>query len=206
VPDGGTIVIGGIELADWDVGALRENVGFMPQETMLLHGTLAENVAFGRPGASRDEIRRALEAAGGGPLTKRLRRGLDTLIGERGQGLSGGERQVVGLARLFLRDPRIVLLDEPTSQLDGESLRVVNAALSSLVQGRTTLLITHTHETLRLASRLILVDRGRVVAQGTHADLLTGQPLYGRLVGNTNGRQSITGEPVGSAALRRGDV
>jgi ATP-binding cassette, subfamily B, bacterial len=183
VPTEGRIVVGGVDLADWEPSAWRKTLGYMPQETVLFRGTLAENVAFGRPDADRSEIARALEDAGGAVLVKRLPRGLDTVVGERGLGLSGGERQLIGLARLFLHDPQVVLLDEPTSNLDGETLRIVNAALARLAQGRTVLLITHVAETLKIASRIVLLDGGSVVAAGTADELYATQPLFRSLVG-----------------------
>lgn len=182
-PTEGHIAAGGVNLSEWDTAAWRSTLGVMPQETVLFHATLAENIAFGRPGADRAAIQRALEEAGGTSLLLRLPRGLDTPVGERGQTLSGGERQIVGLARLFLRDPRIALLDEPTAALDGEALRRVDAALHRLAQGRTVLVITHLPETLRLASRIVLLDAGRVMAIGTPDALSADQPLFRNLIG-----------------------
>ena len=183
-PDSGAIVAGGIDLAEWDTAAWRAMLGFMAQETMLFQGTLGENVAYGQPAADRAAVVRALQAAGAAPLLARLPHGLDTPIGERGAGLSGGERQLIGLARLFLRDPRIVLLDEPTSALDGEALRTVLAALDRLARGRTVMLITHHPELLALADRVILLDAGRVVATGQPRELAATTPLYRSLVGD----------------------
>ena len=182
-PTEGHIIVGGLDLTAWDNKAWRATLGFMPQETVLFHATLAENIAFGRPDAERVAIARALEEAGGGPLLAKLPRGLDTLVGERGHTLSGGERQMVGLARLFLRDSRVLLLDEPTAALDGEALRNVEAALRRLAEGRTTLLITHLPETLTLASRIVLLDAGKVAAIGTPEELRATQPLFRKLVG-----------------------
>lgn len=192
-PNEGRITAGGVDLAEWDSVAWHAMLGFMPQETVLFHATLAENIAFGRPGADRAAIQHALEEAGGGPLLSRLPRGLDTLVGERGQTLSGGERQMVGLARLFLRDPRILLLDEPTAALDGEALRLVDAALRRLAQDRTTLLITHLPETLTLASRILVLDAGQVVAIGSPDALRASQPLFRKLVGETTDTTPATG-------------
>jgi ABC-type multidrug transport system fused ATPase/permease subunit len=182
-PDEGCVAAGGVDLAAWDVVAWRRSVGFVSRETVLFQGTLAENVAYGRPDADREAIIRALGDAGAGDLLARLPRGLDTLVGEPGVELSNCERQIVGLARLFLRDPRIVLLDEPTWGLEGAALQTVDAALERLLRGRTALLITDQPETLRLAQRVVLMDAGRVVAVGTHAQMTATQPLFRRLFG-----------------------
>ena len=182
-PESGSIVAGGVDLAEWDTTAWRATLGLMAQETMLFQGTLGENVAYGQSAADRMAVVRALEAAGAARLLARLPHGLDTPIGERGAGLSGGERQLIGLARLFLRDPRIVLLDEPTSALDGEALRTVLAALDRLARGRTVLLITHHPELLALADRVVLLDAGRVVASGKPEELAQTTPLYRSLAG-----------------------
>ncbi|MDD5035142.1 MAG: ABC transporter ATP-binding protein [Methylococcaceae bacterium] len=182
-PAEGRILVGGEDLRSWDVAAWRGVIGLMLQETVLLHGTLADNVAIGKPEATQEQVLRALTEAGAGPLLGRLPRGLDTVVGERGAGLSGGERQLIGLARLFLHDPRIVLLDEPTSQLDGDALRTVMMGLDRLMQGRTTLLITHNPAVMQLAAHRVLLDGGRLIAQGSHQALWDSQPLYRSLVG-----------------------
>jgi len=177
-PDEGCVAAGGVDLVAWDVAAWRRSVGLLSRDTVLFEGTLVENVAYGWPDADREAIIRALGDAGAGDLLARLPRGLDTPVGERGVQLSNCERQIIGLARLFLRDPRIVLLDEPTAGLHGEALRIVDAALERLLRGRTALLITGRAETLRLIERIVLLDAGRVVAVGTHAEMSATQPLF----------------------------
>lgn len=182
-PTNGAVVVGGIDLAAWDNAAWRATLGYMPQETVLFRGTLADNIALGDPSADHAAIAQALEDAGGGSLLRRLPQGLRTVVGERGQGLSGGERQLIGLARLFLHDPRIVLLDEPTAALDGEVVPQVIAALERLAQGRTMVLITHSPLVLKPASRVVLLDAGRVIASGTPEVLSATHSLYRALTG-----------------------
>jgi ABC-type multidrug transport system fused ATPase/permease subunit len=182
-PGEGRVAAGGVDLTAWDAAAWRKTVGFMSRETVLFQGSLAENVAYGQSGADREAIIRALGDAGAGDLLARLPHGLDTLVGEWGVALSDCERQIIGLARLFLRDPRIVLLDEPTWRLDVPAAELVDAALQRLMRGRTVLLITDKPETLRLAQRIVLLDAGRVVAMGTHPEMLATQPLFRRLFG-----------------------
>jgi len=170
-----------VDLRGWDLEAWRRSVGVMTQEVFLFHATIAENIAYGRPEASREEIELAAREAGVEPLVRSLPKGFETVVGERGAKLSGGERQRVALARLFLRNPQILILDEPTAQLDGEALLQVGLALKRLMVGRTTFLVAHRPETIQLADRILLLDQGRLVTEGTHETLLAEKPLYRKL-------------------------
>ena len=181
-PTQGRIQVGGLDLKAWDLEAWRGAVGMMPQDPFLFHGTIAENVGYGLMDATLDEIERAIREAGAEPLIKRLADGLETEVGERGTTLSAGERQLIALARLFLRNPRVLILDEPTSHLDGEVLRRVTVALKRLMVGRTTFVIAHDPETIQLANRVVLLERGRLVADATHETLLSDNALYRALL------------------------
>jgi subfamily B ATP-binding cassette protein MsbA len=181
-PTSGQIVVGGADLRGWDVDVWRGTVGVMTQEVFLFHATVAENIAYGRPTATPAEIEASALEAGLGDLLKRLPTGLETVVGDRGSRLSGGERQRIALARIFLRNPRLLILDEPTAHLDGEALREVTKITGRLSTGRITFLITHRPESISLAQRVILMDAGRVVADGTHEALLASQPLYASLL------------------------
>src|SRR5262249_289285 len=154
----------------------------MPQDVFLFQATIAENIAYGRLEASRAEIEEAACDSGVEQLVQRFPSGLETMVGERGTTLSGGERQLIALARLFLRKPYLLLLDEPTAHLDGEALYQVGAALKRLMAGRTTFLIAHRPETIHLADRILLLDRGRLLATGTHETLLMQSALYRKLL------------------------
>jgi ABC-type multidrug transport system fused ATPase/permease subunit len=178
----GRIVAGDIDLRDWDLDAWRNLVGVMTQEIFLFHATIAENIGYGRPEAGREEIELAARTCGIEPLIRTLPKGFDTAVGERGAKLSGGQRQMVALARLFLRNAPILILDEPTAHLDGETLSQVGAALKQLMVGRTTFLVAHRSETVRLAGRIIVLDKGRIVAEGTHEALLADNNLYRKLM------------------------
>jgi ABC-type multidrug transport system fused ATPase/permease subunit len=177
-PTEGAIRVGGLDLRQWDLDAWRDAVGSMPQEAFLFHGTVAENVGYARLGAKLEEVESAIRQAGAASVVDRLADGIQTNVGERGSALSGGERQLVALARLFLRSPRILVLDEPTTHLDGEALQRVIAALERLMAGRTTFVIAHRLETIRLANRVLLLDQGRLVADASHETLLAENELY----------------------------
>ena len=159
----------------------RRNIGLVLQEPFLFFGTIAENIAYGKPGAVRAEIVAAARAANAHEFILRLPQGYDSLVGERGQGLSGGERQRISIARALLIDPRILILDEATSSVDTETEKEIQKALDNLVLGRTTIAIAHRLSTLRNADRLVVMDRGQVVEVGPHEELMAKQGAYWRL-------------------------
>jgi ATP-binding cassette, subfamily B, bacterial len=160
---------------------LRLQIGFVPQDTVLFGASARENIGYGRPGASDAQIEAAARAAAADGFLRELPAGYDTFLGERGTRLSGGQRQRVAIARAILRDPPILLLDEATSALDAESERLVQAALGELMRGRTTLVIAHRLATVLKADRIVVLEAGRVVAVGNHAQLMQSSPLYARV-------------------------
>lgn len=182
-PDSGRILFGGVDLRRFKLRAWRSRVALVPQEVILLHTTVRENVALARPGASEAEVVDALHRAQVLDVVRSLPEGLDTVLGERGGGLSMGQRQRIAIARAILRDPAILILDEATSALDPESERAVNAALADLTRSRTALVIAHRLSTVRAADRIVVLDQGRLVEQGRHDELLAAGGLYARLHG-----------------------
>ena len=177
----GMISVDGLNVRDVDPRDLRRTMSIVPQETVVFGTSIAENIAFGKPEASEDDIRRAAQAAHAAEFIEALPDGYATLLGERGVNLSGGQRQRLAIARAILRDAPILLLDEATSALDAESERLVQDALSGLMAGRTTLVIAHRLATILKADRIIVMDQGRVVETGRHADLIGQKGLYARL-------------------------
>lgn len=180
-PTSGAITIDGVDLRDVTLASLRGQLGIVTQETLLFHETVRNNIAYGLPDADPAAVREAAEAAHAHDWIMRLPQGYDTVIGERGTKLSGGERQRLAIARALLRNPPILMLDEATSALDLESERLVRAALERLMRGRTTLVIAHRLSTVQHADRIVVLERGRVVASGSHARLLEADGLYRRL-------------------------
>ncbi len=180
-PASGSIAVDGIDVRELDSEDLRRHIALVSQDPALFTGSVADNIRYGRPDASMHDIRAAAEAAFADAFIRDLPAGYDTDLGEAGLRLSGGQRQRIAIARALLKDPRILLLDEATSSLDAESERMVQEALSRLAEGRTTLVIAHRLATVTGADRLLVLEAGRIVAEGPHASLLRASPLYARL-------------------------
>ncbi|WP_271206082.1 ABC transporter ATP-binding protein [Methylopila jiangsuensis] len=178
---GGRVTIDGIDVRDMTLSSLRSRIGVVQQDVFLFAGTIRENVAYGRLDAAEEEIREATRRARLEEMIERLPDGLDTVIGERGVKLSGGQKQRLAIARMFLKNPPILILDEATSALDAETERAIQQSLSELAKGRTTLVIAHRLTTIRDADRIVVVDRAGVVEQGRHQDLVVGDGVYRRL-------------------------
>jgi ATP-binding cassette, subfamily B, bacterial len=180
-PQEGRVLFDGVDIAAADPAALRRRIGLVPQEPVIFSSTAAENIRYGRPEASDGEVRAAAEAAHAAEFLDRLPEGFATPLGERGVRLSGGQRQRIAIARALLRRPALLLLDEATSALDAESERVVQEALERLMEGRTTIVIAHRLATVQSCDRIVVMDHGRIVETGAHAELVRREGLYARL-------------------------
>ena len=177
----GSIRVDGVDVRSYPIADYRRNIGLVLQEPFLFFGTIADNIAYGKPNATREEIVAAARAAHAHEFILRLPHGYDSLVGERGQTLSGGERQRISIARALLIDPHILILDEATSSVDTTTEREIQKALDNLVRGRTTIAIAHRLSTLRRANRLVVLDRGQIVEVGQHEELLARQGAYYQL-------------------------
>jgi ATP-binding cassette subfamily B protein len=180
-PQAGRVLVDGVDVSKADPRAVRERVAVVPQETVIFSGSIADNIRFGRPEATGAEVMEAAKAAHVDEFAERLPKGFDTQVGERGMTLSGGQRQRIAIARAILRNAPILLLDEATSALDAESEALVQKAIDGLTRNRTTLVIAHRLATVRNANRILVLDAGRIVAQGRHGSLIKSNPLYARL-------------------------
>ena len=199
-PKAGRILLDGKELGDVTLKSLRQQVSIVLQEPLLFSGTIAENIRYGRLEATQEEIVEAAKAANAHDFIERLPDKYDTVVGERGAQLSGGERQRIAVARAFLKDAPVLILDEPTSSIDSRTEAVILDALDRLMVGRTTFMIAHRLSTVRKADQILVVDRGRIVERGTHEELLAAGGLYTQLHNMQAGRRDEADEQGGEGA------
>ena len=179
--DKGSITIDGEDLRGVTLDSLREQVGIVPQETVLFNGTVYDNILYGRLDATKEEVEAAAKAANAHNFIMELPQGYETRLGDRGMNISGGQRQRISIARAILKNPQILILDEATSALDTESERVVQEALDRLMVGRTSFVIAHRLSTIKNADRIMVLEKGQLVEQGTHDELMEMNGLYAHL-------------------------
>ncbi|HEY0434686.1 MAG TPA: ATP-binding cassette domain-containing protein, partial [Chitinophagaceae bacterium] len=196
-PVTGSILFDDRDAADFPISQLRRQIAFVPQEVMLFGGTIRENIAYGNPRATPEEIIAAARRANADEFVSRFPEGYETIVGERGIKLSGGQKQRIAIARAILKDPAILILDEATSSLDSESEGLVQDALENLMKDRTSIVIAHRLSTIRKADKIIVIDHGIVTESGTHQMLMSMNGLYRKL----NDMQFDTGSLVSSSNL-----
>jgi subfamily B ATP-binding cassette protein MsbA len=189
----GEVCIGGVDVRHWSLPALRRQIALVSQDVVMLNDTLAANVALGAT-PDRERVLACLEAANLGELVSALPRGIDTVVGHNAAQLSGGQRQRLAIARALYKDAPILILDEATSALDTESERLVQQALQRLMAGRTTLIVAHRLSTIEHADRVVVMEQGHIVEQGTHAALLAAGGLFARLHGSAGGAAAPAGQ------------
>jgi ABC-type multidrug transport system fused ATPase/permease subunit len=181
--DRGQISVDGKDIRQYDILQLRQNIGIVPQEVILFGGTIKENIAYGKPDATDEDILQAARKANALDFIQSFPEGMQTLVGERGVKLSGGQRQRIAIARAILKDPAILILDEATSSLDAESEKLVQDALDTLMKGRTTIIIAHRLATIRKVDHIYVISEGRIIESGTHEELVqVEEGLYHNLV------------------------
>ena len=180
-PGAGRIAIDGLDLRDWNLTSLRSQIATIERDVFLFSLSVADNIAFARPAAGQVDLEAAARAAAAHDFIESFQDGYDTIIGERGVTLSGGQRQRIALARAFLKDPRILILDDSTSAIDSATEDEIQRALYNVQRGRTTLIITHRLSQIRWADRVLVLDRGRVVANRSHDELLATAEVYRRI-------------------------
>ncbi len=198
---GGHVRVDGHDVRDLTLTSLRANIGVVLDEPFLFSISIRDNIAYGRPDASMEDVRAAAEAAGAAGFISRLSEGYDTVVGERGYTLSGGQRQRIAIARALLINPPILILDDATSAIDVKVEQRIHSALRILMQGRTTLIIAHRLSTISLADRVVLIDGGRIVADGTHAELLATTPLYSEILAQASSGEDESVEVDGDPDL-----
>lgn len=201
-PTNGTIQLDGVNIRDADPEAVRDRLALVPQDPVIFGTDGWENIRYGRPGADDAAVRAAAEAAAAAEFLDELPDGFGTFLGEKGARLSGGQRQRISIARALLRDPSVLLLDEATSALDAENERLVQRALDKLMVGRTTLIIAHRLATVVNADRIAVIDRGKLIATGTHAELIENNPLYARLAALQFNAEGPTNTEDGAPVLQ----
>jgi len=195
------VLVDGIDTRDYSLHGLRSAIAVVQQDSFLFSGSILENIAYGRPGASEAEVMEAAKAAHAHEFISRFPQGYRTQLGERGVNLSGGQRQRLSIARAILKDPRILILDEATSSLDTESERIVQGALESLMCGRTSFIIAHRLSTIQKADKIVVLESGRVAEVGTHDQLLAQRGAYCRLVRGQHAGASFASESSRTVGL-----
>ncbi|MFA5552684.1 MAG: ATP-binding cassette domain-containing protein, partial [Trueperaceae bacterium] len=179
--DEGRVLVDGVNVREWNMESLRQQISVIEQEVFLFSRSVRDNIAFGLPNATDEQVVEAAKAAQAHDFISRLPNGYSTVIGERGATLSGGQRQRLAIARALLTDPRILILDDATSAIDSATEDEIQKAINTVLRGRTSLVITHRLSQIRRADRIMVLDRSRLVAQGTHEELLENSDLYGRI-------------------------
>jgi ATP-binding cassette subfamily B protein len=189
---GGAVLVDGHDVRDLTLASLRANVGIVLDEPFLFSSSIRDNITYGRPGATMADIEAAAAAAGADEFIGDLSEGYEAMVGERGYTLSGGQRQRIAIARTLLVNPPILILDDATSAVDVQIEQQIHSALRTLMKGRTTLIVAHRLSTISLADRVVLLDEGRIVADGTHSELLASTPLYAEVLAQANDEESLS--------------